>query len=373
VSRPERRVALVGAFLGAFASAYLLVDYVFGSGICLTGSGCDIVRGSAFAYPLGVPLPLVGLVFYLVAAALLMAGPAHAILGARVDALAAGLSLAGLVAMAILTGIEVFVIGALCSWCLLSSLASVLLAGGAVFAWRHPEPDMPRPRSARARRDRHTEVERSRRELRRFAGATAGLLGLALVALLALPALTSGTPVGTASVDATDRPSIGAGPVEVVVFSDFQCPACAVAAPALSRLAGGDEISLTYRYFPLVSIHPNAEAAAEAAHAAAMQDRFWPFHDVLFARQASWADLSPAEAATAFEVIAAEVGLDVERWRSDRASVPVSEAVAGDARDAQELRLSGTPTIFIEGVRYDGPLSDAAILDAVTRGSSPSG
>ena len=44
----ERRVAIIGALLGAFASAHLLVDYVFGSGICLTGSGCDVVRASAF-------------------------------------------------------------------------------------------------------------------------------------------------------------------------------------------------------------------------------------------------------------------------------------------------------------------------------------
>ncbi len=69
---PERRIAIIGALLGAFASAYLLVDYVFGSGICLTGSGCDVVRASAFAYPLGIPMPLFGLAFYLAAVALLL-------------------------------------------------------------------------------------------------------------------------------------------------------------------------------------------------------------------------------------------------------------------------------------------------------------
>ena len=69
---PERRIAIFGALLGAFASAYLLVDYVFGSGICLTGSGCDVVRASAFAYPLGIPMPLFGLAFYLTAVALLL-------------------------------------------------------------------------------------------------------------------------------------------------------------------------------------------------------------------------------------------------------------------------------------------------------------
>ena len=73
----ERRIGLVGALVGVFASAYLLVDYVFGSGICLTGSGCDVVRASPYAYPLGIPMPLFGLGFYAIAAALLLANPAR--------------------------------------------------------------------------------------------------------------------------------------------------------------------------------------------------------------------------------------------------------------------------------------------------------
>ncbi len=56
--------ALLASIVGASASAYLLVEYLTGQpGICLTGSGCDIVRASAFAYPLGIPAPLIGLLF----------------------------------------------------------------------------------------------------------------------------------------------------------------------------------------------------------------------------------------------------------------------------------------------------------------------
>ena len=63
-----RATALLASIVGAAASAYLLVEYVTGQpGVCLTGSGCDLVRASAFAYPLGIPTPLIGLVFYLVA------------------------------------------------------------------------------------------------------------------------------------------------------------------------------------------------------------------------------------------------------------------------------------------------------------------
>ena len=99
---PERRIAIIGALLGAFASAYLLVDYVFGSGICLTGSGCDVVRASAFAYPLGIPMPLFGLAFYLAAVALLLraSAPLAGVPGALV---AAGWAVAGLAVMSLLT------------------------------------------------------------------------------------------------------------------------------------------------------------------------------------------------------------------------------------------------------------------------------
>ena len=357
---------MVGALLGAFASAYLLVDYVFGSGICLAGSGCDVVRASAFAYPLGIPTPLFGLAFYLAAAMLLLRAPAP-IAGVSGDLVVAGWAVAGLAVMSFLTLIEVFVIGALCSWCLLSAVASVLLAGGSVAALRHggaPPPETAM-RSSRTRRRNAAESERSRHDLRRFAAATGTILGFALLSLLALPALTSGTPVDRASVGGADRPRLGEGPVEVVVYSDFQCPACAVAAPVLSALAKEGTVSLVYRYFPLVTIHANAEAAAKAAQAAAQQGRFWEFHDALFARQAAWADLAAPDAAAAFEAIAAEVDLDVPRWRSDAASPLVAETVASDRRNAEELRLSGTPTIFVDGVRYGGPLNREAIGQAV--------
>lgn len=363
---PERRIAIFGALLGAFASAYLLVDYVFGSGICLTGSGCDVVRASVFAYPLGIPMPLFGLAFYLAAVMLLLraSAPVAGVSGALI---AAGWAIAGLAVMSFLTVIEVFVIGALCSWCLLSAVASVMLTGGSVAASRRGDPP-PRDeamRSSRTRRRSAAESERSRHDLRRFATGTGTILAVALISLLALPALTSGTPVDRTSVEGADRPRLGEGPVEVVVYSDFQCPACAVAAPVLSALADEGSVSLVYRSFPLVSIHSNAEAAAEAAQAAAQQGRFWEFHDALFARQAAWADLAASDAAAAFEAIAAEIGLDVPRWRTDAASSVVADVVASDRRKAEELRLSGTPTIFVDGVRYGGPLNREAIAHAV--------
>ena len=363
---PERRIAIIGALLGAFASAYLLVDYVFGSGICLTGAGCDVVRASDLAYPLGIPMPVFGLAFYLAAVMLLLRASAP-LAGLSGTLVAAGWAIAGLAVMSLLTVIEIFVIGALCSWCLLSTVASVLLTGGSVAALRsgNPPPSGKAMTSSRTRRRSAAESARSRHDLRRFAAATGAIMAVALVSLLALPALTNATPADRASVGSTDRPRLGVGPVELVVYSDFQCPACAVAAPVLSTLAEEGSVTLVYRYFPLVSIHSNARAAAEAAQAGALQGRFWEFHDLLFARQAAWADLAGSDAAAAFEAIAAEIGLDIVRWRADASSPAVIDAVASDVRQAEELRLSGTPTLFVDGVRYGGPFSREAIRQTV--------
>ncbi|MGH2401184.1 MAG: vitamin K epoxide reductase family protein [Candidatus Limnocylindria bacterium] len=363
----ERRIGLVGALAGAFASAYLLVDYVFGSGICLTGSGCDVVRASAFAYPLGIPMPLLGLAFYAIAVVLLLASPTRTLAGLPAGLIGAGWSVAGVAVMAGLTAIELFVIEALCGWCLLSALASLLLAWGAISAWRHGEPQAPigEARSSRARRRQRVEADRCGADLRRFAAWSGGILGIALLALVALPVIATGSPVSQADVGSVDRPRLGDGAVEAVVYSDFQCPACAVAAPVLSSLAHEGEITLTCRFFPLVSIHANAMAAAKAAHAASAQGRFWEFHDALFARQAAWADLPASEADAAFEAIATEIGLDVGRWRTDAASSSVAGEVTADLQSAQELRLSGTPTIFIDGTRYGGALNRDALLSAI--------
>src|SRR5207249_9420325 len=73
-------------------------------------------------------------------------------------------------------------------------------------------------------------------------------------------------------------------PIEIVEFSDFQCPYCQKANPTVEQVLStyGDRIHFVYRHFPLPN-HPNAQPAAEAAQCAAEQDKFWPYHDKLFA------------------------------------------------------------------------------------------
>jgi protein-disulfide isomerase len=153
--------------------------------------------------------------------------------------------------------------------------------------------------------------------------------------------------------------------VPVVVFSDFQCPGCAQAAPSLSELATSGRVTLTYRFFPLTRIHANARASALAALAAWRQDRFWQFHDALFAQQQTWANLAPAGAQDVFRRIAAGIGLDVARWQADAAAPDQAAVVDADVQAAIGLELPGTPIIFIDGRRYAGRLDFASLSAAV--------
>ncbi len=94
--------------------------------------------------------------------------------------------------------------------------------------------------------------------------------------------------VGASSV----RGKTGA-PVTIIEFSDFQCPFCSRANPTVKKVLVeyGDKVVLVYKHFPLISIHPRAQKAAEAAECAKDQGKFWEFHDQLFDNQTDWASL----------------------------------------------------------------------------------
>ncbi|MEX1366651.1 MAG: thioredoxin domain-containing protein [Nannocystaceae bacterium] len=139
--------------------------------------------------------------------------------------------------------------------------------------------------------------------------------------------------------------------VTIVEYSDFQCPYCGGMARSLDDLVVeyGRDVKLVFKQFPL-PFHPQAEPAARAALAAHAQGRFWPMHDRLFANQKALLDGQ-------LESYAAELGLDIERWRTDFGSDALTEHVAAEKAEATALGISGTPTFFINGKRYSGAMS----------------
>ncbi|MAZ56704.1 disulfide bond formation protein DsbA [bacterium] len=137
--------------------------------------------------------------------------------------------------------------------------------------------------------------------------------------------------------------------IVLVEYSDFQCPACAVAYFEVKDLMEehGAQVSFEYRHFPLVSIHPNAVPGAIAAEAAGVQGKFWEMHDKLFENQTAWSKGSSPQAF--FIQYAEDIGLDVDMFRRHLESSIIREKVEAQFNEARELGLTGTPSFFLNG------------------------
>ena len=136
--------------------------------------------------------------------------------------------------------------------------------------------------------------------------------------------------------------------VSIVEYADFQCPSCRMASPVLSKLVADEsgKVSLVYRYFTLPQ-HLNAVPAAQAAEAAALQEKFWDMHDMLFLNQAEWEN--ETDASKIFLGYAEKLGLDTAKFIADMQSEAVIARVKQDTADAMMQKLSHTPTMFING------------------------
>lgn len=178
--------------------------------------------------------------------------------------------------------------------------------------------------------------------------------GISTVVLLSLPSpavtyLAANLP---RAVDASDqlrtRGDVNA-PVQVVVYSDFQCPACSAVAAnlqALSAKLGEAQMRVVYRHFPLPR-HNNAILAALAAEAAGEQGRFWDMHDLLYGRQKEWAPL--ADAYPTMVRYATELKLDLPAFEKAVEAQATIDRVKSTHDEALVARLRTTPAVFING------------------------
>lgn len=142
-------------------------------------------------------------------------------------------------------------------------------------------------------------------------------------------------------------------PVQLVVFSSFQCPACKGFAPLLEGLYKkfGNNIGITFKNFPLSKtcnprliddMQPQSCDAAFAALAAHRQNRFWNYHDQLF-------DSDLADDEKTLTSIAKKMGLNMEKWEQDRHSDEVKKQLSEDVKAGYQTSINGTPSVFING------------------------
>jgi protein-disulfide isomerase len=153
-------------------------------------------------------------------------------------------------------------------------------------------------------------------------------------------------------------------PIALLEYGDFECPACGAAHPILRQILEelGDRLCFAFRHFPLTNVHPHAEHAAEASEAAGAQGRFWEMHDILFENQDALDDESLVEYAAALD-------LDAERVIREVLSEAYRPRIRDDFRIGVRSGVNGTPALFINGQRYDGP-RDLESLVTVLSGST---
>lgn len=157
-------------------------------------------------------------------------------------------------------------------------------------------------------------------------------------------------------------------PVTLVVYSDYQCPACQLLGPVLKELyeMHPEEVQIVYRHFPLIPIHDKASLAGQASEAAGAQGRFWEMHDLLFARSSEWRDLEPDAFRDWLSERAEELGLDVAAFDAALDSGQYQEKMEEAFRTGIASGIPGTPFLFMNGdlVRITPNLEN---LEALTR------
>jgi protein-disulfide isomerase len=164
-------------------------------------------------------------------------------------------------------------------------------------------------------------------------------------------------------------------PVTLVEYGDYECPHCGRAYPIIKRVQQrlGKRLRFVFRNFPLAEVHPHAEHAAEAAESTAAHGgpkAFWPMHDLIFEHQQD----GPAALSDAGLVrLAAKAGVDGQAVGDDLQAGTCRERVREDFTSGVRSGVNGTPTFFIDGVRYDGYWDVESLVAALERvaGAAP--
>jgi protein-disulfide isomerase len=159
------------------------------------------------------------------------------------------------------------------------------------------------------------------------------------------------------------------GPAEAAVtlveYGDYECPYCGAAYPIIKEVQArmGERLRFVFRNFPITTSHAHAEQAAEAAEAAAEQGSFWQMHDVLFENQRHLSDQD-------LRAYAEKLGLDVGLFDEELAEHAHADRVREDFMSGVRSGVNGTPTFYINGVRYDDSYDVETLLAALERAAA---
>jgi protein-disulfide isomerase len=149
-------------------------------------------------------------------------------------------------------------------------------------------------------------------------------------------------------------------PIKLVEYGDFECPHCGKAFYELEQVVQdmGDKMCFVYRHFPLREIHPHAEIAALASEAAHLQGKFWEMHHLIFQNQDGLSEQT-------LLYFAQMTGMDMNRFKTDIQRPEVAEKVKNDFMGGIRSGVNGTPTVFLNGYRFNFPVTYDNIVGAI--------
>ena len=148
--------------------------------------------------------------------------------------------------------------------------------------------------------------------------------------------------------------------ITLVVYGDYECPYTLEATTFLHQLRSRypNDLRFVYRHFPLTEKHPHAWRAAEAAEAAGAQDRFWEMHRLLFVGY-------PRLGEEDLRDYARQLYLDMVQFEAALVQHTYADRIKRDVESGKRSGVTGTPTYFINGTRYEGPDDLTGLVTAI--------
>lgn len=324
-------VVIAVCVVALVASSFLLVDYVRPAPVfCAAEGGCGVVKRTVFAYPLGIPTPLLGI------GGFLAVGLAELVPGRTARLVQVALAaLGGVVALGLI--VVQLMMHTLCPYCLVIDVSAlVLLAlsiGRVVATW-----DPPKPKAQ--------------------LGVGVAAVCLAVAVPIAIGMARKPIPATVPAVIAEEMRKTPRGKVTVVDFVDFECPFCRITHAELGPMlaARKDKVRVARKHVPL-RMHPHAMDAARAAFCGEAMGKADEVAEALFTSSPS--DLTREGC----EKIAETHGLDVARFRECIGSPETDARIKADGEAFRSVQGHGLPTLFIEGSRLEGA-QDPAVLES---------
>ena len=183
---------------------------------------------------------------------------------------------------------------------------------------------------------------------------------LAVVGLILLSNSANSSPPPLSLQDAPNLPQLTTNDLQegnpqskatIIEYADFQCPACGAEFPILNKLYSDykGKFHFVYRFYPLTQIHKNALLSVKYGYGASLQGKFWQMHDVLFAHQNDWAEMTPEDVTKTFDEYAKQLGLNLQKLHTDIADKKTDAIIAASVDGGNKAGVNSTPTMYLNG------------------------